>query len=92
ELDKRFWKHRTDGTLIISPVSQHFGSFISWITPKGRLKSWAELGVGSTFRYTGANDNARVLNYLTRFSCTLTTQLLLAHPIPVTFSPFFSKP
>ncbi|MEG5067465.1 DUF3987 domain-containing protein, partial [Microcoleus sp. B3-A4] len=25
-------KHRTDGTLIISPVSQHFGSFISWIT------------------------------------------------------------
>jgi hypothetical protein len=32
------------------------------------------------------------LNYLTRFSCTLTTHLLLAHPIPVTFSPFFSKP
>ena len=58
---------------------------------KGSLKSWAELGVGSTFRYTGANDNARVLNYLTRFSCTLTTHLLLAHPIPVTFSPFFSK-
>jgi hypothetical protein len=59
---------------------------------KGSLKSWAELGVGSTFRYTGANYNARVLNYLTRFSCTLTTHLLLAHPIPVTFSPFFSKP
>ncbi|MEG4213399.1 tetratricopeptide repeat protein, partial [Microcoleus sp. S13_B4] len=30
-------KHRTDGTLIISPVSQHFGSFISWITLSGKL-------------------------------------------------------
>jgi hypothetical protein len=31
-LERRFWRHGIDGTSIISPLSQHFGSFISWIT------------------------------------------------------------
>jgi superfamily II DNA or RNA helicase len=33
-LERRFWRHGIDGTSIISPLSQHFGSFISWITLK----------------------------------------------------------
>jgi hypothetical protein len=39
-LERRFWRHGIDGTSIISPLSQHFGSFISWITLTARWEKF----------------------------------------------------
>ena len=60
--------------------------------PKGRKKSVARLGAGSTFRYTLAGGDARVLSDFSSFSGTLTTQVALTNPISVTFFSLFSKP